>query len=108
MAKSSKADATYRTASRRSTGAENIASISAPGSRRRLAGSCSFVAVSKPEGGHDDRNSGRLLQSHGTVQTQNRTVDVRARGGGCVFSQGDGRLLQHFSTNRSHATIRNP
>lgn len=54
------------------------------------------------------RNTGGVLQSHGTVQTQNRTVDVRARGGGWVFSQGDGRLLQHFSTNRSHATIRNP
>jgi hypothetical protein len=29
-------------------------------------GSCSFVAVSKPEGGHDDRNSVGVLQSHGT------------------------------------------
>src|SRR3954464_759314 len=108
MAKSSKALATYRTASRCAIGAENIVSISVA----RLIPSWSMVRATLSPWTTlraDTRAaiaSGYFRDTADSFQAESRTVDVRA--GGCVLSQGNARLLQHLSTDLSNATICNP
>src|SRR4051794_26993718 len=110
MAKSSKALATYRTASRWAIGAENIVSISVA----RLIPSRSMVrATSSPWTSlrTDTRAaiaSGFFRDTADSFQAKRRTIDVRARGRRSRVFAGHGRPLQHLSTNLSHATIRNP